>query len=337
MAHQFYFNPFILDNLPAPTAGFDVVQDVSEPRLRMYITSRGIKTFFVRKRVKGHDRRMIIGNYPDVDIEAARDAVNQVLEVAAQKIPVRRHKIKFKKLLDLYVENKVKRASYSMDKLLRAIDIHLHSLFEKNVSDISDSDIAQVISVIQGNAIARRMQDFLQSFFRYALELGYVKKNPVLTIPKIEQIPRKRNLNNAGLQKLIGAIQAEESLILQSAFLMLIYGFATKSEIFSMQWEDLDFNHYMWANRPVSDAAVVLLQNLPQDGRWVFPGRGMGHLTDPRTSWIRVCKAAGLPNLTMDDVHKFLTRQLIWSPEKESLRDNMNRLLDDVLAPVSAY
>ena len=27
MAHQFYFNPYILDNLPAPASGFDVVQD----------------------------------------------------------------------------------------------------------------------------------------------------------------------------------------------------------------------------------------------------------------------------------------------------------------------
>ena len=62
MAHQFYFNPYILDNLPAPQTGFDVVQDVSEPRLRMYITSRGVKTFFVRKRVNRKDKRIIILN-----------------------------------------------------------------------------------------------------------------------------------------------------------------------------------------------------------------------------------------------------------------------------------
>ena len=55
MAHQFYFNPYILDNLPAPTSGFSVVQDVSEPRLRMYVTSRGVKSFFVRKRIRGRD------------------------------------------------------------------------------------------------------------------------------------------------------------------------------------------------------------------------------------------------------------------------------------------
>ena len=85
MAHQFYFNPYILDNLPAPTKGFDVVQDISEPRLRMYITSRGIKTFFVRKRVRGKDKRILIGNYPAIDIEDARSAVPNILENATKK------------------------------------------------------------------------------------------------------------------------------------------------------------------------------------------------------------------------------------------------------------
>ena len=71
MAHQFFFNTYILDNLPSPEVGFDVVQDLSEPRLRMYITQRGVKSFFVRKRVHGRDKRIIIGNYPQMDIEDA--------------------------------------------------------------------------------------------------------------------------------------------------------------------------------------------------------------------------------------------------------------------------
>ena len=95
MAHQFFFNPYILDNLPAPAAGFDVVQDISEPRLRMYVTSRGAKTFFVRKRIRGRDKRVIIGSYPDVDIETARDQVVAVLNESNKKLPVRRKKYLF--------------------------------------------------------------------------------------------------------------------------------------------------------------------------------------------------------------------------------------------------
>ena len=331
MAHQFFFNPFILDNLPAPSVGFDVVQDLSEPRLRMYITSRGVKTFFVRKRVHGRDRRIIIGNYPDVDIETARGTVPEILARAMQQPVQRRHKITFKKFLNIYMTNRVRRNGYSRDKLERAVQRHLSQLFDKNLSDIKSDDIVAVISKIDGRAIAARMQEFLQSVFKYAIELGYIKQNPVASLPKIQQVRRVRPLNKSGFQRLIRVIQHETSPVLRAAFLMLTYGFAPKSQVFAMQWRDLDFNHYTWCDRPLSDAAVVLLQDLPQDSRWVFPGRGRGHLADPRVAWRRIATAAGIPNLTMDDVYKFLMRQVVWASDKEDFRTNMNNLLVEMM------
>ncbi len=331
MAHQFFFNPFILDNLPAPRTGFDVVQDLSDPRLRMYITRRGVKTFFVRKRVHGRDKRIIIGNYPDIDIEDARAAVPEILAKAAQKTKTRHRQITFRKFLDLYLTNRVRRGEYSREKLVRAINRHLSSLFDKNLSDITQDDITNVIANISGRAIAGRMQELLQSFFNYACETGYARENPVSDLPRVEQNRRVRPLNKFGFNKLIVAINEEENQILRAAFLMLIYGFATKSQVFAMQWSELDFNHYTWDSRPLSDAAVVVLQNLPQDGRWVFPGRGRGHLTDPRLAWRRVATRAGIPNLTMDDVYKFLMRQLVWVSDKEDFRVNMNQLLTEIM------
>lgn len=332
MAHQFFFNPFILDNLPAPSVGFDVVQDISEPRLRMYITSRGVKTFFVRKRVHGKDKRIIIGNYPDVDIETARGAVATVLENALQKPTIHRKKITLKKFLDIYLEKRVRRNSVSRDKLERAIKRHFVQILDKNISDITVDDIKGTIEKIPGRAIAGRMQEFLQSVFKCAIDMGYLKQNPIVGLPKIQQNRRVRPLNKAGFHRLINVIEQEKDQNLRAAFLMLIYGFAPKSQVFSMQWRDLDFNHYTWCDKPLSDMAVVLLQDLPQDGRWVFPGRGRGHLTDPRIAWKRIAVAAGIPNLTMDDVNKFLMRQLVWASDKEDLRENMNVLLNEVLA-----
>ncbi|MBQ4069837.1 MAG: integrase family protein [Alphaproteobacteria bacterium] len=330
MAHQFYFNPYILDNLPAPARGFDVVQDISEPKLRMYITSRGVKTFFVRKRVRGKDKRILIGNYPDVDIEDARGAVQNILQEALKSPPVRRKKISFKKFLDLYLQNRVRRCEDSYVKLVRAIDLHLSDLFEKNISDINATDIKNVLDNITGRAIAGRMQELLQSVFKYAIEMGYVKKNPTDDVEKIVQTRRVRPLNRAGLHRLIAAIDKEPNQTLRAAFYMLIYGFVPKSKIFSMAWEDLDFNHDMWLSHPLSDRAIVLLQDLPQNGHWVFAGRGGMHLMDPRTAWRRIAISAGIPNLTMDDVHKFLMRQLVWASDKEDLRVNINTLLDDI-------
>ena len=331
MAHQFFFNSYILDNLPAPRNGFDVVQDVSEPRLRMYITSRGVKTFFVRKRVNKKDRRIIIGKYPDMDIEDARSAVQSVLDNAMQKPITRRRKITFQKFITIYLEKCVRRGEDSRTKLERAIKRHLSGLFEKNVSEISSADIQNVIASIDGLAIAGRMQELLQSVFKFALENGYVKSNPVVDIPRVEQNRRIRPLNRNGLLRLVAAIEKMADLNLRAAFFMLVYGFAPKSKIFAMRWEDLDFNHDMWDVRPLSDRAIVLLQDLPQSGNWVFPGRGGFHIIDPRVAWARVAKDAGIPNLTMDDVYKFLIRQLPWAPDRADFRDNMNALLDQLL------
>ena len=331
MAHQFFFNSYILDNLPAPRTGFDVVQDVSEPRLRMYITSRGVKTFFVRKRVNKKDKRIIIGKYPDMDIEDARSAVQTVLDNAAQKPVTRRRKITFKKFVALYMEKCVRRGEDSRVKLERAIKRHLFSLFEKNVSDITTDDIKVVVANIDGPAIAGRMQELLQSVFKFALENGYVKTNPVDDVPRVEQKRRVRPLNKNGLVRLVEEIEKMQDLNLRAAFLMLVYGFAPKSKIFAMQWEDLDFNHDIWDVHPLSDRAIVLLQDLPQSSNWVFPGRGGFHIIDPRVAWARVVRNAGIPNLTMDDVYKFLMRRLTWATDKADLRDNMNMLLDDLL------
>ncbi len=333
MAHQFFFNPYILDNLPAPSSGFDVVQDLSEPRLRMYVTSRGIKTFFVRKRVGGRDRRLIIGNYPDMDIEDARSALPDVLARAMEKPRIRRRKITLRQMVDMYMANRVRRGINAKDKLQRAIDRHLVSILDKNVSEITSDDVAAVIASIPGAAIAARMQELVQSIFNYAISTGYAKKNPVVGLPRRAQVRRVRPMTRGVVHRLVDAINAEESQTMRAAFLMLIYGFAPKSEIFAMEWADLDFNHDLWGERPLSDAAVVLLQDLPQDGRFVFPGRGLGHLTDPRVAWTRVVRRAGVPNLTMDDVHKFCVRQLTWASDREDFRTNMNALLDDILTP----
>ena len=332
MAHQFFFNSYILDSLPAPETGFDVVQDLSEPRLRMYITQRGVKSFFVRKRVNGRDKRIIIGKYPETDIEEARAKVGEVLSEALKKVPNRRKKISFKDFVQSYLERKVRRSEDSMTKLKRAINAHFDSLFDKNIQDITKQDLQKSLDNIAGRSMALRMQELLQSIFNYAVDMGYRKDNPTDDIEKITVVRRERKLTKSGLKKLLSVINKEKDINLRAAFLMLVYGFAPKTKIFKMRWEDLDFNHDMWGDMPLSDKAVLLLQDLPQDGEWVFVGRGRFHIIDPRTAWKYVTTKANMPDVTMDDVNKFLMHALVWNPDKDNLRNNMNDLLDELFA-----
>ena len=332
MAHQFLFNPYILDKLPAPSTGFDVVQDLLEPRLRMYITQRGVKSFFVRKRVNGCDKRIIIGQYPEVGVEYAREQVDKILKESSKKVSTRRKKILFKDFINLYLKNKVRREEHSLNKLKRSINTHLNPLFEKNIQDLTCDDLQKTLDNIKGRAIALRMQELLQSVFNYAMVIGYRKENPISKLDKIAVIRRERKLNKSKFNKLLSFVKKETDVNFRSAFLMLFYGFAPKSKIFKMRWEDLDFNQDLWCGFPLSDKSVLLLQKMSQECEWVFVGRGRFHLTDPRVAWKKIVTKAGMPDITMDDVHKFLMHQLVWSPDKNILRENMNNVLIDLCA-----
>lgn len=331
MAHQFPFSSFILDNLPIPQTGFDVVQDLIDPRLRMYITSRGVKTFFVRKRINGNDKRIIIANYPDMDVETARDSVDGILSAATAPKKLRRKKTGFDKIVKMYLGQKVRRSEDSYYKLVRSIDRHLSSLLDMNVQDITPDDVTKTLSNIEGVAVRNRLHELLTSIFKFSVENGYIDINPATGVNKAIEQRRVRPLNKSGFERLLCAIKKESDQNLRSVFLMLIYGFAPKSKIFSMKWRDLDFNQYTWNGHPLSDAAVVLLTDMPQDGIWVFPGRGGNHLMDPRMAWKRIADNAKIPDLTMDDVYKYINKQLVWAGDREDLRANMNSVLEGIL------
>jgi hypothetical protein len=333
MSHQFFFSPHILDNLSVPKAGFDVVQDISEPRLRLYVTARGAKTFFIRKRVRGKDERIIIGRYPDVSIEDARAQVVRKIAAASAPIPARRNRIIFDRLFQVFSARKINRSSGSMQKLNRAVARHWNGLMKCEVLSIKMDSLLEVHEKIRaeaGAATANRMLEIMKSMFKFAVERGHIYENPAENLKKFSEARRKAKFGPIELAKLQKAVKKEKDPILRTAFLMLLFGFAPKSAIFSMRWRDLDFNNDTWKGRPLSDSAVVLLRDIPQSGAWVFPSRDR-HLTDPRKSWRNLVSSAGMPWVQMNDVYKYLSRRLIWSADREQLRENMNK----TLAPLS--
>lgn len=333
MSHQFFFSPYILDNLRVPASGLDVVQDIAEPALRLYITGRGIKTFFTRKRVHGRDIRIIIGRYPALSVEDARHKVAGAILDATAPIPIRRNKIVFDKLFSVYSARKINRSAASMEKLKRMAARHWAPLLNREVADITADDLAAVHNQIMKNAgapTANRMLEIMKSMFKFAVLHGHILKNPAISLEKFAESRRKIKFGPLEFERLLAAIKKEKDVLLRSAFLMLFFGFAPKSKIFAMRWRDLDFNNDTWGGAPLSDSAVVLLRNIPQTGQWVFPSRGR-HLTDPRMAWKNLTLAARVPGIQMNDVYKYLSRRLVWSSDREELRENMNDVFNSPL------
>lgn len=335
MSYKFPFSPAVLDNLPSPNSGFDVVQDVIEPKLRLYITSNGVRTFFTRKRVHGRDVRIIIGSYPKITIDDARNAVNPVIKIASAPIKIRKKGISLEKVIDMWLNKKIRRDKASKDKLMRSLSRHLAPFAGRCVREITTPEISEVIAKISENSgvnIANKMLESLGSIMKYAIEMGYISENPTDKIERYKENRRQNSLNITGLRRLINAFNKEENPTLRNAFLMLVYGFSNRSAIFSMQWRDLDFNQYTWRGRPLSDRAILLLGDLPQTGKWVFMGRLGKHLTDPRLAWANAVSRAKLPNVQMGDIYKLMSKLMSKVGDFEDLRRKMN----DVILKIDA-
>jgi len=243
MSHQFFFSPNIIANLPVPREGFEVVQDIAEPRLRLYITSRGIKTFFTRKRVRGRDVRIIIGRWPDISVEDARHAVSEKIAESSVPIKIRRKKIVFEKLFASFVSRKVNRAHESVKKLERAVLRHWSFLIPREIDEITADELLKIHESTAKNAgiaTANRMLEIMKSFFKFAAEQGYIVRNPAAGLEKFTENRRHHDLTVEEFARLMDAIKKEENYVLRSAFLMLAFGFAPKSAVFSMRWKDFD-------------------------------------------------------------------------------------------------
>jgi integrase len=78
-----------------------------------------------------------------------------------------------------------------------------------------------------------------------------------------------------------------------------------RSELFRLQWDDVDFEHSMVTLRetkggksetiPVSAEALDVLRGMPVMSEYVFPSPSGGMRTSIRDTWLRVKEQAGLP------------------------------------------
>jgi len=87
-----------VDTLPAPSSGQVFVRDTELKGFALRITSNGVKSFIVEKRVNGKVRRITLARYPVLTVEQARiEAQKQLGKIATGQDPIKeRHQARVK-------------------------------------------------------------------------------------------------------------------------------------------------------------------------------------------------------------------------------------------------
>lgn len=339
MNKKINFTKAILNSLKIPLKGFDTYSDEKEKGLKLYITSNGVKTFFVRKFVNRKDERIIIGQYPTITIEKAREKALKIKSQISDGINPNEEKrtlrqdMTLDQFFDLYIENYSKK--YKRENSIRSekslYKTHITKpLGKRKLISIVKYDIEKLQNKIinQGAKYsANRTIALLRGMYNRAIEWGHPAQNPAIHIKMLKEESRDTFLHSEDLSKFLVALDNEPNQELADFLKVCLFTGARKSNVMSMRWGDLqrDLNRWVIPETKsgkndaltISDFVFDILDNIQKrqddEGRssqWVFPSEisKSGHLEEPKGVWRRILKSAGLEdkNLRIHDLRRTL-------------------------------
>jgi integrase len=316
--NQFPFTPAVLDQLEIPEKRTVTYKDTKTGYLSLYVTPNGVKTFFVRKRVKGRDERLVIGRYPIISIKQARQKGAILCGIIAdRKDPLeefRKEKLNRKTFGEHFAEymhrySKLHKKSWEYDE--REINRFVGHWFNRKLSDIKKSDVELLHEKIgrengytQANTIVRR----LSSIFNKAISWGWEGVNPAKGIQKFKEQARDRFIMPNEMPYILRALDQEHNEDLRDYFLMLFMTGVRKTNALMMRWDQINYELKEWRIPetkngeplvlPLIQGAIDILKRrqLTTQSKWVFPQKENPklHIKDPIKAWKRIRSIATL-------------------------------------------
>lgn len=312
----FNFTGTAIEKLPFPEKGYVTYKDEKHKFLQLYVTSKGVKTFFVRKRILNRDERIIIGSYPVKTVEMARnEAIILSGLIASGKDPIaeqRRNSLAnlsfgdhFKDYLERY--SKRHKATWKEDE--RDVNKYLKHWFKYRLADIRKADVQRLherlleeSGLYQANKILIR----IRAIFNKAIEWGWEGKNPTFGIKRYKEQSRDRFIQPVEMPFLLQAINEEPDKVIVDFLYMLLLTGARKTNTLTMQWQDIDWENSRWripltkngepVTVPLVDRAVEILQKRKEIAQsdFVFSSKHSPekHIPSPQKQWTHIRQIA---------------------------------------------
>jgi integrase len=322
------FTKQFLTKCSPPSKGRTYYHDIQEKGLSAYITSNGVITFFVRKRIHGKDERIHLGNFPELSIENARKkALAAKADVAKGIDPTEEKKrlkeeITFGEMFHEFMERYSKKFKKSWTYDEREVKRFLSHFFHRKACQITKIEILELHEKIgheNGLYQANRLLERIRAIYNKAIEWGWKGVNPAIGIKKFKEKSRQRFLRKDEIPRFFKALAEEENPTTRDFVLLSLLTGARKSNVLAMQWEEVNFSLSEWHIKetkngeahviPLTGPAIEILQARKKGSEsvYVFPGKGAkGHLVDPKKAWKRILRRADIADLRIHDLRRTL-------------------------------
>ncbi len=310
------FTKQTIEQLPVPEKGRVFYQDKKEKGLSLYITSHGTKTFFIRKRVRGRDERIIIGSPDYIPVEKARKQarilkgqIAEGLDPVLEKRKELSNQLTFGKHFGDYMElySKVHKKSWRSDQ--REVTKYLSGWFKRRLCDISRFEVQKTHQrVFETNGLyqANRILERISAIYNKAIEWGWEGENPATRIKKYKEKSRDRFVQPSEMPYLLRALDEEFNQTAKDLFWILLLVGVRKTNALQMRWEQINWDHKTWRVPdskngetlllPLVDRAIEILKRRKEfsNSDWVFPSdtNPVGHFVNIKRAWKRTLQKA---------------------------------------------
>lgn len=266
------FTKTALNNIKLPENNIrDLYYDLEEKGLILMVYKTGSKTYYLYKKIEGQPEFIKLGTYDSIDIQTARQLANSHKSDISKGLNPNQEKRKlkdettFKEAFSDFLTNHSKMHKKTWKEDERYYEKHLTDWNNKRISDITP-DIVQTkhtkLGTENGKYLANRVKSTISEIFNYLIKVkGFKGTNPCPAIQNFKEFKRKRFLLPEELPSFVEAVQKEESESVRDYFILSLLLGARKSDMFSMAWNDINFNNAQWTikdSKNGEDLTVVI-------------------------------------------------------------------------------
>lgn len=283
----------------------------------------GKKAFFLEYGPKSARRRMTLGQYGALTVDAARTmAMEKLGEIAKGSDPLderaeRAAMPTFAAFESEYMEG-VRRRKKQPRHDARYLALAAERWRARPLDQVSRRDVQAAMEdmAARGHTTANRWLASVRACFEAARRDGRIGENPAAGIkPYRENPPRSRVLSDEEFARVVAAFDGIADLHVRAAFVLLMDTGARKSEALGARWEDFDLDGGLWRIPspkaghpqmiPLADTTVSYLRGVQRLGPFLVPGLDSARpRTDLRRAWGQVREAASIQGVTIHDLRR---------------------------------
>lgn len=285
-----------VEKLKPPKAGQEEHFDSAYPGLALRISYGGSKSWVYHYRLKGRQRRLTFGGYPEFSLQEAhdlwRDARQKVRE--GSDPAVREEEEAPKTVAELgedFFVRYYRPRNRTSPEIERMFSQHLYPVIgQMQIEDVTQRDILRVLDRVEaGGATVRanRVLTATKRFLNWCIERGHLESSPAAHVkPPAKETPRDRVLTDEEIVALLAAIEEVGDPFGPIFHLLLLTG-QRRTEVSDARWSEFDLAAGLWEmppervknkrthRLPLSDAATAILTGLPTkgEGNLLFPAQ----------------------------------------------------------------